>query len=136
MAEASVHAYYAAALAGLRYLEHRQPSGRRFGQDADLLWGAFKGHLQEIDRLELLLRDADAQWPGSMGARRVFARDVVPDDDAFGMGWASITPHIGHELWRAASQAPPAENLVAALSQVADAWGLSSSATSRSPATF
>ncbi len=125
MADSSVHAYYTAAMAGLRFLEHRQPSGRRFGPDADLLWGSFQGHLQDIDRVELLLRDADAQWPGSMGARRVFAREGVPDDDAFGKDWASLDPQLGHTIWREANAAPAAENLAAALSRVADAWGLS-----------
>lgn len=59
MADSSVHAYYTAAMAGLRFLEHRQPSGRRFGPD-----GLPRGHLRDCDRVELLLRDADAQRPG------------------------------------------------------------------------
>src|SRR5690606_36203028 len=69
---AEIRSYCHGALTGLRYVEHRAPTSRRFGQDADLHWASFRGHLQDVDRIDLLLRDADAQWPGSLGARRVF----------------------------------------------------------------
>lgn len=125
MSHEATRTYYEAALSALHYLEHKAPTGRRFGQDADLRWGAFKGHLQDVDRLELLVRDADAQWPGSMGARRVFNRKGVAEDDAFGTEWESLDAVAGAELWRAAVTTPAAENLGAALSRIADAWGLS-----------
>ncbi|MDX9723008.1 MAG: hypothetical protein RBU37_19820, partial [Myxococcota bacterium] len=35
--------FYAAAVAGLRALERRERSPRRFGPDADTRWAAFKG---------------------------------------------------------------------------------------------
>lgn len=124
MTPVHLRAYYDAALTGLRYLEHRSPSGRRFGEDADLRWSAYRGHLQDIDRLDLLIRDADAQWPGSMGARRVFARHGVAEDDAFGAGWDPLDPVAGADLWREARATPPAENLGAALTRIAAAWKL------------
>lgn len=120
-----VRAYYESALTALRYLEHRAPTGRRFGQDADLRWSSFRGHLQDVDRIDLLLRDADAQWPGSMGARRVFNRHGVAEDDAFGKEWAPLEPVAGAELWRDANGTPPAENLGAVLSRIAAVWKLS-----------
>lgn len=48
-----VLAYYRAALAGLRYVESRRPSGRRFGENADALWKNFAGELTVGDRLDL-----------------------------------------------------------------------------------
>src|SRR5690606_36252944 len=61
--------YYRGALTALRFLEERQSTGRRFGPDADLRWASFRGHLLDLDRVDLLIRDADAQWPGSLGPR-------------------------------------------------------------------
>lgn len=37
--------FYRAALLALRYVEHRRPTGRRFGPEADARWGAMRGHL-------------------------------------------------------------------------------------------
>lgn len=119
-----VRAYYEAALTALRYVEHRAPTRRRFGADADLLWASFHGHLSDVDRLELLVRDADAQWPGSLGARRVFGLGGA-EDDAFGDAWTPIDPVRGAELWRDALGTPAPETLGAALSRIAATWGLS-----------
>ncbi|MCB9596965.1 MAG: hypothetical protein H6719_29855 [Sandaracinaceae bacterium] len=116
-----VHAYYESALAALRYVEHRAPTNRRFGADADLLWASFHGHLADVDRIELLVRDADAQWPGSLGARGVFALDGA-EDDAFGQDWSPLDSVRGAELWRDALATPAPENLGAALAQVAAPW--------------
>ncbi len=118
-----VHAYYESALAALRYVEHRAPTNRRFGADADLLWASFHGHLQEVDRIELLVRDADAQWPGSLGARGVFGLEGA-EDDAFGQDWAPLDPVRGAELWRDTSSAPAPTSLAAALAQVVAPWGV------------
>ena len=46
----AIRAYYSAALAGLRFLEQRQPTGRRFGPDADARWTNFRGDLATADR--------------------------------------------------------------------------------------
>jgi hypothetical protein len=66
-------AYYRGVLTALRFLEQRRPTGRRFGPEADLRWSSFRGHLLDIDRVELMVRDADAEWPGALGARRCAA---------------------------------------------------------------
>lgn len=124
MERQQIRAYYEAALTALRYVEHRAPSGRRFGQDADLLWASFRGHLADVDRIDLLVRDADAQWPGSMGARRVFDRHGVAVDDAFGKEWERLDPVAGADLFRETVAAPAPANLGAALSRIAAAWRL------------
>lgn len=77
---AAVRAYYRGALTGLRHVEARQPTGRRFGAEADARWASFRGDLTTADRIDLLIRDADAQWPGAFGARSVFARRAVAED--------------------------------------------------------
>jgi len=125
--------YYRAALTALHYVEHRAPTGRRFGQDADLLWASFRGHLQDIDRIDLLLRDADAQWPGSLGARRVFDLRGVAEDDAFGKDWTPLDPVVGAELWRETLDEPAPEDLGAALSRIAAVWDLSLAPFSHEP---
>ena len=51
--------YYLAALTGLRFIDSKQGTGRRFGENARALWAEFRGDLTDADRINLLLRDAD-----------------------------------------------------------------------------
>ncbi len=114
--------YYAAALRALRFVEHRSPTTRRFGAEADARWGAFRGDLTTADRIDLLLRDADAHWPASFGARTVFDVTSAAEDDAFGAGWAPMDPVDAEELWRKLlAEAPPAST-GEALRAAAAAW--------------
>ena len=114
-------AYCQAALAGLRFVEARRPTGRRFGTEADARWAIFRGDLTTADRLELLLRDADAEWPGAFGARTVFAERAVAEDDAFGAAWTGLEPVEAEEVWRTGTDARDLDALLAAWSR---AWGL------------
>jgi hypothetical protein len=92
--------YYAGALLLLSFLESRRSTGRRFGPEADARWSGFAGHLGACDRLDLLVRDADLEWPGAIGARRVFGLAGVADDDAFGPTWEGIAHPLALELFR------------------------------------
>lgn len=119
--------FYQAALAGLRFVEARRASGQRFGDSADLRWKAFAGGgLTAADRLDLLIRDADAEWRGAFGARTVFDLAGVAEDEAFGPRWQALDPRDGEDLWRSqpgdgGSPTTPA----LALQAIAHAWGLS-----------
>lgn len=125
--------YYRAAFACLQHVEARRPTRRRFGADADARWKAFKGHLSASERIDLLLRDANAEWPGAFGAREVFALHDVAEDEAFGADWQALDPVQGEALWRElAGQSgldAPREALVA----VARAWGLNLEALEPTP---
>ncbi len=92
--------YYAGALLLLSFLESRRGTGRRFGPEADARWTGFAGHLGACDRLDILVRDADLEWPGAIGARRVFGLEGVGDDDAFGPTWEGIAHPLALELFR------------------------------------
>jgi hypothetical protein len=116
--------YYRAAFACLQYVETRRPTRRRFGQDADARWKAFKGHLSASDRIDLLLRDANVEWPGAFGAREVFALPSVAEDEAFGAAWRSLDPVDGEALWRELSTRAAPSGAREALLAVAQAWGL------------
>lgn len=118
-------AYYEAALRALRFVEQRSPTTRRFGPDADARWNALKGHLGTIDRLELLLRDADAQWPASFSARTVFALRAVAEDDAFGSAWEPLDDETSESLWRSVLASPAPTNLTETFLACARAWRLS-----------
>ncbi len=125
--------YYRAALAALRHLDERT-GRRRFGLDADARWSSFAGDdpadvhgdaarirvLGDLDRIDLLLRDADAQWPRAFGARTVFDLTAVAEDDAFGAQWS---PGVdGHALWQEAARAPLHSNLADLLRGLAALW--------------
>ena len=116
--------YYQAAVLGLRYLEATKPTGRRFGADADARWASFQGDLTTADRIDLLIRDANAQWPEAFGARTTFAERGVAEDEPFGAGWASLDPVDAETLWRAQVATPAAADLWSLLTAVAATWDL------------
>jgi hypothetical protein len=117
-----VTAYYRAARAALHYVEARRPGGRRFGPDADARWRAFAGGLTASARLDLLISDANTEWPGAFAARTAFDLDQVAEDDAFGAQWQPLDPVLAEELWR---EPPPIIGSPrAALAAVAGAWAL------------
>lgn len=124
MQTADIHAYYEAALNALRFVEHRAPSGRRFGAEADARWSSFKGDLTTADRIDLLIRDADAQWPSAFGARTVFAKRAVAEDEPFGADWESLDAVAAEEMWRAQQQAAAPTSPHTALEAAAKSWDL------------
>jgi hypothetical protein len=115
-----VRAYYATALSALRFVEARRPTGRRFGPEADARWSGFAGELATVDRLDLLLRDADAEWPGAFGARSVFTELTAAEDDAFGLAWPGLDPVEAETVWHAAKDGSDFDAVVRAWSA---AWG-------------
>ena len=116
--------YYAAAMHALRFVEQRSPTGRRFGADADARWGAFRGNLTTADRLDVLLRDADAQWPAAFAARNVFALRAAAEDEAFGAEWSPLDPVDAEELWRGSLAKGPPSSIRDVLNATGTAWGL------------
>jgi hypothetical protein len=118
-------AYYRASVEALAFLEKRKPSGRRFGPDADALWSALRGDQTTADRIDLLVRDADAHWPGSFGARTVFERFGVAEDESFGLGWLSLRPTEAEDLYRQIAGTEGAADVGSLYRRVLSAWGLS-----------
>ncbi len=116
--------YYVAALRALRFLEHRRSTGRRFGTEADARWAALRGDLTTADRIDLLVRDANAEWPGALGARATFGLRDVAEDDPFGAAWMPLDPVEGEEVWRAVLGEPTPTTVGAGLDAVVRAWGL------------
>lgn len=116
--------YYEAAMRALRFVEQRSPTARRFGKDADTRWAAFRGNLTTADRMDLMLRDADAQWPAAFGARNVFALRAASEVEAFGVEWSPLDPVDAEELFRRVAAEPLPTSVEAALDAAASAWGL------------
>lgn len=119
-------AYYRAAVAALRYLDAREAKPRRFGPDADARFNAFVTAPQ--DRLDILIRDADAEYGRAFGPAMVFRRLYVSRDDAFGpvrdaddpTGFLPVRGSAAADLLRRHDAAP---SLRAACVGIAEAWG-------------
>lgn len=119
-----VASFYRGAVLGLRHLEARRPTGRRFGPEADARWASFRGDLTTADRIDLLIRDANAEWPEAFGARTVFAERAVAEDEPFGPAFAPLDPVDAEALWRALTNAPAPADPRALITAIAAAWGL------------
>jgi hypothetical protein len=90
----------------LRLVEARRATKRRFGPEADATWTAFRGDFGTSARIDLLLRDADAQWSGAFGARSVYDLAAVAQNEAFGGAWMPLDDVDAEELWRRIVAAP------------------------------
>jgi hypothetical protein len=60
-------------------LRARRPTGRRFGTEADARWNGFHGSLTIADRLDLLVRDADAAVLNATKPTRVLTHHQAQD---------------------------------------------------------
>ena len=82
--------FYAAAVAGLRALDRRERSARRFGPDANTRWASFKGALTDSDRIDFLLRDAAVTWGVGFSPADTFGLFGLAPDEPFGPDWRSL----------------------------------------------
>jgi hypothetical protein len=83
---------------------------------------SFRGELLGADRIDLLLRDAGAQWPGALSARTVFGLRAVAEDEPFGAGWEPLDPVDAEELWRQLLAEQPPATISDTLAAMAAAW--------------
>jgi len=118
-------AYYTSVLLGLQHVEARRPTGRRFGSEADARWASFRGELATADRIDLLVRDADTEWPGAFGPRTVFALRALREDEPFGAEWTPLEPVHAEELWRSVTAQSAPAGVGDVLGAVASQWDLS-----------
>jgi hypothetical protein len=103
-------AFYAAAVAGLRALDRRERSPRRFGKDADTRWASFKGALNDADRVDFLLRDAAVTWGVAFSPAEAFDLFGLAPDEPFGPDWQSLSTAAARRYLEAESSASsPAE---------------------------
>ena len=122
---AHIEAFYRAGALGLAWLDARERSPRRLGPAAEASWRNYVGTpevLTELDRLELLLRDAASLYPDAFGARAVFALLHLTADEPFGSLEVRPAPGLASKLLRPETEAPA--DVSALLRQAARAWGL------------
>jgi len=91
-------AFYAAAVLGLRSLDARERTPRRFGSDADARWSQFAGSLGVGDRLDILLRDAAGTWGAAFSPSECFGYVGLADDEPFGPDWRTIEDSVAKRL--------------------------------------
>jgi hypothetical protein len=101
--------FYRVGALGLRWLQDRGFGTKRFDDDANARWRAFRGELTDADRLDLLLRDGAALFPKAFAAREVFELDGLAEDEPFGPEWVSPTPSEAGALLREAILSPAIE---------------------------
>ncbi|WP_437877395.1 hypothetical protein [Sorangium sp. So ce513] len=91
-------AFYGAAVLGLRALDARETTPRRFGADAEARWAQFAGALGAGDRIDILLRDAAGTWGAAFSPSECFGFFGVADDEPFGPDWGGIDDHAAKRL--------------------------------------
>jgi hypothetical protein len=110
-------AFYSAAVLGLRALDARETTARRFGPEAEARWTQFAGALGAGDRLDILLRDAAGTWGAAFSPSECFGLFGLADDEPFGPDWDAIDGPAAKRLITDVSGA-------ATLDQVASALGV------------
>ena len=83
-------AFYSAAVLGLRALDARETTARRFGPDAEARWAQFAGALSAADRLDILLRDAACTFGAAFSPAECFGLFGLAGDEPFGPDWDRI----------------------------------------------
>ena len=91
-------AFYGAAVLGLRALDARERTARRFGADAEARWTQFAGALGAGDRLDILLRDAAGTWGAAFSPSECFGFFGLAADEPFGPDWGGIDDHAAKRL--------------------------------------
>jgi len=109
-------AFYEAAVLGLRALDARERTVRRFGPDADARWAQFAGALGPGDRLDILLRDAAGTWGAAFSPSECFGFFGIADDEPFGPDWDGIDDRAAKRLLATVSvDAPTLDQVAVAL---------------------
>lgn len=107
--------FYAAAVLGLRALDARETTPRRFGTDAETRWAQFAGALGAGDRIDVLLRDATGRWGSAFSPSECFGFFGVADDEPFGPDWAGIDDSAAKRLLAGAGVASSLEQIALSL---------------------
>jgi hypothetical protein len=121
-------AFYGAAVLGLRALDARERTARRFGPEAEARWMQLAGALGTGDRLDILLRDAAVTWGAAFSPSECFGFFGLADDEPFGPDWGGIDDPTAKRLLTEA-------NGPVTLDGVASALGVDGAAVSLPPLT-
>lgn len=107
----AIHAFYAAALLGLRRLDAMGVPPERFSPAADGHWKTLCGALGTEHRIDLLIRDAsriqDAahRLSAAFAPAAIFDIAGVTEDDPFGPEWTRLDAQEAHDSWGRARDA-------------------------------
>lgn len=108
-------AFYGAAVLGLRALDARESTPRRFGADAEARWTHFAGALGAGDRIDILLRDAAGTWGAAFSPAECFGFFGLAADEPFGPDWSGIDDHSARRLLAEPERPATLEHIALAL---------------------
>jgi acyl-CoA synthetase (AMP-forming)/AMP-acid ligase II len=108
-------AFYGAAVLGLRALDARERTPRRFGTDAEARWAQFAGSLAPGDRIDILLRDAVGTWGAAFSPSECFGIFGLADDEPFGPDWVGIDDRDAKRLLAAPGAPATLEHIASGL---------------------
>jgi hypothetical protein len=108
-------AFYRAAVLGLRALDARDRTGRRFGTGAEARWTQFAGALGACDRLDILLRDAAVSWGAAFSPAECFGSFGLANDEPFGPDWRGIDDEFAVRLLAESDESAPLDRVASAL---------------------
>jgi hypothetical protein len=107
--------FYGAAVLGLRALDAREPTPRRFGADAEARWTQFAGALGAGDRIDILLRDAAGTWGAAFSPSECFGIFGLAADEPFGPDWGGVDDHAAKRLLAEPAAAATLEHIASGL---------------------
>jgi hypothetical protein len=107
--------FYGAAVLGLRALDARERSPRRFGAEADARWAQFAGALGLGDRVDILLRDAAGTWGTAFSPAECFGFFGLADDEPFGPDWSGLPDHAAKKVLVDFNRVPNIDDVAQAL---------------------
>ena len=117
-----INAFYAAAHQGLGLLVRDSRIDSHFDADADAAWRLGRGHLTEVDRLDLAIADVAVTWPLAFAPTQIFDMEGIADDEAFPPRWPGADANAAVRMVLGLPEVTDTPAAAAVLSAITTGW--------------